>query len=101
MKICDNCGAHNSDKKIFCVDCGEKLDDPISQREQADIENSIDRNIERLYNNTDPLAVTLFDKIIGTVCISGVLILAIMFFIALFTVWRKNRCVCLVFCRIL
>lgn len=85
MKICDKCGAHNSDNNFFCVDCTEKLNDPISSKEQANIENEIKNNIENLYNDTDPLAVTLFDKIIGAVCISGTFVLGIMFFIALFT----------------
>lgn len=87
MKICGKCGAHNSDKNFFCVDCNEKLDDPISAKDEERIENSIDQRIEKLYDKTDPLAITIFDKIIGCVCILGIVTLVILFFIALF----KNR----------
>ena len=85
MKICSKCGAHNSDENFFCVDCNERLDDPISASEKERIEESIEQNVEKLYNKTDPFAITLFYKIVGAVCSLGTVILAIMFFIALFT----------------
>lgn len=85
MKICGKCGAHNSDERFFCIDCNERLDDPLSESEEKRIEGDLSQSVERLYNKTDPLAVTLFDKIFGWGCIAGTGILAILFFIALFT----------------
>lgn len=85
MKICGKCGAHNSDERFFCIDCNERLDDPISESEEKRIESDLSQSVEKLYNRTDPMAVTLFDKIFGWGCIAGIIVLAVMFFIALFT----------------
>ena len=48
MKVCSKCGAINSDGKFFCVDCGEKLDDSLSENEQKRVEQKIDSNLENL-----------------------------------------------------
>ncbi len=74
MKICAKCGAVNSDNKFFCVDCSEKLGDAVSELEQNKIEREIDSNIDNLYNDNDPLHVTLFDKIIGIMSIFGLVL---------------------------
>ncbi len=34
MKICTKCGAYNSDERVFCVDCSEKLGDKISASDE-------------------------------------------------------------------
>ncbi len=71
MKICDKCGAYNSDNRQFCIDCGDKLGDPVSDRERQRAEQSIDANMEKLYNDNDPLHITLFDKICGAAALAG------------------------------
>ncbi len=34
MKLCEKCGAHNSDERMFCVDCSEKLGKPLSLKQK-------------------------------------------------------------------
>ncbi len=74
MKVCANCNAVNSDNRFFCVDCGEKLDDALSENAQKRVEQAIDSNMENLYNDNDPLRVTLFDKIAGIMSIVGLVL---------------------------
>lgn len=78
MKICQKCGAYNSDERIFCVDCDEKLSDKIDAEKQDAIEEKIAGKIDRLYNQKDPLYVSLYDEIIGIGCIIFSLILFIL-----------------------
>ncbi len=85
MKICDNCGAVNSDERFFCVDCNEKLDDAVSEKERDRIEEGIDSKIENLYNKKDPLYVSRFDKAMGVILILGVLATFVLFVIDIFT----------------
>ena len=74
MKICDNCGAYNSDKRKLCVDCGETLGDKISEREEQQIRQNIGAKIEKMYNKKDPLYVSTFDKLVGAVSIIGIIL---------------------------
>ncbi len=74
MKICDKCGAYNSDSRQFCVDCGDKLGDPVSDRKRESAEQLINDNMEKLYNDNDPLHVTLFDKICGGAALTGAMV---------------------------
>ena len=39
MKVCDKCGAYNSNNRMFCVDCNEKLND--SEDLQQDVKSKI------------------------------------------------------------
>ncbi len=73
MKICAKCGAYNSDERIFCVDCSEKLGDKISAIDEQQAHNSINEKIEEMYNKKDPLYVSKFDKVMGLVSLIGVL----------------------------
>ncbi|MBE6779414.1 MAG: hypothetical protein E7545_00410 [Ruminococcaceae bacterium] len=81
MKVCRKCGAYNSDERMFCVDCNERLSDEINAEQQKAIESQIDANIEKLYNKTDPLYVSVFDKIIGIACIVLSLLLLVLGFV--------------------
>lgn len=78
MKICQKCGAYNSDERMFCVDCNERLYGEIDAEQQKAIESKIDADIEKLYNKTDPFYVSVFDKIIGIACIVLSLLLLIL-----------------------
>ncbi len=73
MKVCDKCGAYNSDDRMFCVDCNEKLNDNEDKNLQQDVQSKIDE----LYNKK--LSVTVFDKIIGSVSLVGVVATIIVF----------------------
>ncbi len=71
MKLCDKCGAQNRDERTFCVDCGEKLDAPLSDSAVRLIEKQNNAVTEKLYNRGDPLHRTLYDKIVGIAALVG------------------------------
>lgn len=80
MKICEKCGAHNSDNRVFCIDCGETLGDKISDLHERQIRKGIDEKIEKMYNKGDPLVINLFEKIFGGIAAIGTLV-AVVFII--------------------
>ena len=71
MKVCDKCGAYNADERFFCVDCAEKLGDPLSDDREKQLRDGVSGRIDRLYNRKDPLHVTVFDKILGVTALAG------------------------------
>ncbi len=79
MKLCDKCGAINSDDRFFCVDCNEKLGDKLSDAKEKEISEDVAQKLENGYNHSDPLYVSLFDKIIGFSCILGIVLLIVAF----------------------
>ncbi len=85
MKVCDKCGALNSDNRFFCVDCHEKLGDAVSEQERDKIEQSIDTTLENLYNDNDPLYVSRFHKVMGFLSLVGALASLVLFVISLVT----------------
>lgn len=84
MKICDKCGAYNSDDKMFCVDCSEKLGDAISQREETVIKNKLNNKLEKLSNKSDCFYVSLYDKILSAVSIAGIIFIIVLAFFGKF-----------------
>lgn len=74
MKLCDKCGACNSDRRINCVDCSAPLGEKLSTLEEEKIRKSTDEKIEKLYNKKDPLFVSLYDKIFGILAVIGIAI---------------------------
>ena len=72
MKICHNCGAKNADHRFFCIDCNEKLGNPISKAEQEQVEQQTQDRIDALYNRNDPLYVSRLDKAIGIFALIGI-----------------------------
>ncbi len=73
MKICEKCGAHNSDDKMFCVDCNEKLGNKLSASQERKIREEVSGQIDAMYNKKDPLYVSSFDKIIGAISAVGLM----------------------------
>lgn len=71
MKLCEKCGACNSDDRFFCVDCNEKLGEKASAAFEKQLENNIDNAIDRLYDKNDPLSVNLLDRITGFWSVAG------------------------------
>ena len=85
MKVCQKCGAYNSNKRQACVDCGERLGNKISSREENTINDNIDKKLDKMYDSDDTLYVNLFDKIIGFGSLIGLLLLIIIAIIMLAT----------------
>ncbi len=78
MKICDKCGAHNSDNRTFCVDCNETLGRKLSAAEERNVRADMSKKIEELYNKRDPLYVSKFDKRIGWLSVGGAAVSAVL-----------------------
>jgi len=85
MKICENCGAHNSDERKFCIDCSESLGESLNAKQEKEVSENIQNTIEKIENKNDPLYVDLFDKIIGFISIIGILFLIGLFITGIFT----------------
>ena len=85
MKICEKCGAYNSDNRMFCVDCNEKLNDNDNENLQQDVKSKIDE----LYNKKDPLHVSTVDKVFGYISILGVVATKAVFF---FNCFKEKSC---------
>lgn len=85
MKICSKCGAQQSDTRIFCVDCGERLGDSLPEKASQVIEEETDNKINKLYNKTDPLYVSFLDKIVGFASLIGAVLMVIFM-----VVFRRN-----------
>lgn len=82
MKICDKCGAQQSDARIFCVDCNEKLGDSISKDRLQEIKKETQEKIDKINNKADPLYVNISDKVVGFVSLIGLVI--ILFFMIIY-----------------
>lgn len=81
MKVCEKCGAINNNERFFCVDCGEKLPAPVSKAYEAEINGRISDTGDKLMRESDPLAVTTFDRITGFVSVGGLLLAVVLLFV--------------------
>ncbi len=73
MKKCPSCGVSQSDRRTECVECGAHLDEPLPEREERRLLAQQQERLEKLYNKGDPLHVSLFDKIMGGIMLTGLL----------------------------
>ncbi|MBR5472918.1 MAG: hypothetical protein IKU82_02910, partial [Clostridia bacterium] len=71
MKLCKKCGAHNADDRIFCVDCGEPLGAKLTPEQENKQNEALSQQLEKMYNRRNPLYVSCFDKIVGSIAIAG------------------------------
>ena len=78
MKVCEKCGAINNNERFFCSDCGEKLPAPVSKAYEAEINGRISDTGDKLMRESDPLAVTTFDRITGFVSVGGLLLAVVL-----------------------
>ena len=81
MKVCEKCGAINNNERLFCADCGEKLPAPVSKAYEAEINGRISDTGDKLMRESDPLAVTTFDRITGFVSVGGLLLAVVLLFV--------------------
>ena len=76
MKICPKCGVTQSDKRTSCVDCGTRLEDPVSKEIEAKLQAEGEQKLEKLYNKRDPLHRNPFDIVLG--CIMAAELVAVI-----------------------
>ena len=82
MKVCPKCGVTQSDKRTSCVECGARLEDPVSKEIETKLQAEREQKLEKLYNKGNPLYVSLFDKIMG--CIMAAEFIAMLVLVIVF-----------------
>ena len=71
MKKCIKCGAIQKNERFTCIDCGERLGEPLSEEEEAKADRDITKKINRLSNRADYLTlnITKLDIVIAVMLI--------------------------------
>lgn len=73
MKKCKKCGALQSDDRSVCLDCGTLLGRPLTEAEEAAAEAVLDEKLSDMADRTEDFYVPLRDKIMGILCVLGVI----------------------------
>ena len=73
MKRCTKCGAIQNDSRHHCIDCGEKLEKPLSEAEALEIEERLDNTLDDMSDRTEDFYVPLRDKIMGVISVIGII----------------------------
>lgn len=90
MKICEKCRCQNADTRVFCVDCGATLGEKLSEAQEAIHQQELSENIEKMYNRTDPLYVSVFDKVVGILALLGCVTAVVLPFFKPSTIPAEN-----------
>lgn len=71
MKLCENCGAVQSDERYYCVDCKGKLSKSLSEKETDKIASHLDKVGNNYLDKLSSLRATKADRIIGFLSLAG------------------------------
>lgn len=74
MKKCKNCGAIQNDTHMLCIDCGERLGEPLSKQEEQEVEKEVAKKLKKLSDKKDYFYVSRLDKIVALLLIIGLVI---------------------------
>ena len=69
MKICGKCGAHQSDDRSTCLDCGAVLGKPLSESEERELNEDISDALYGMSERTEDFYVSPLDRVLGIVSI--------------------------------
>ena len=78
MKKCKKCGAVQSDDRTVCLDCGAVLGRPMTEAEEERTEAALDDRLDGLAERTQDFYVSIPEKIMGILCILGVIAAVVM-----------------------
>lgn len=78
MKKCKKCGAVQNDERTTCVDCGAMLGRPMTEAEEEQSEAELDDRLDGMAERTQDFYVSLPEKIMGILCILGVIAAVMM-----------------------
>ncbi len=81
MKKCKECGAIQSNGRV-CRDCGARLGKPMSPAEEAEANKALGQKISDLVERSDDFYVPIYDKIMGILCIVGIIVAIVLFGLA-------------------
>lgn len=71
MKRCEICGNYESDDQLICSRCESALGFPLSKEEEQEIRSMNDKFGKGLKAKSDPLYVSVSDKIAGVLALLG------------------------------
>ena len=74
MKLCEKCGTPQKDENFRCVECGNILPEPLSDKEEEIINSRISEYIDSQAERTEDFYVTNFDKIMIALDIIGFIV---------------------------
>ena len=87
MKICETCGAHQSDDRSTCLDCGAVLGRPLSESEERELNEDISDTLYGMSERTEDFYVSPLDRALGIISI--VLAVAMVILLNVYSV-QKN-----------
>ncbi|MBQ8370789.1 MAG: hypothetical protein IJY35_12500 [Clostridia bacterium] len=69
MKLCPKCGAHQSDDRNNCIDCGTMLGKPLTEAEERAVNEEISDTLHGMSERTQEFYVSPAERVIGILCI--------------------------------
>lgn len=69
MKICGKCGAHQSDDRSVCLDCGAMLGKPLSESEERELNEELSDALHGMSERTEDFYVSPLDRVLGIVSV--------------------------------
>ncbi len=69
MKICKSCGAHQSDDRNTCIDCGNVLGRPLTAEEEENLNDAISDTLTDMSDRTEDFYVSPAERVLGILCI--------------------------------
>lgn len=64
MKKCKSCGALQKDERTVCIDCGQRLGDPLTERELKALEDGLELQLDEMADRCDEFHVSRFDYVL-------------------------------------
>ena len=73
MKKCKKCGTVQSNDRNICIECDSILGKPMTKNEEEISDAALDEKLNDMTERTDDFYVPLRDKIMGVLCILGII----------------------------
>ena len=64
MKKCKSCGALQKDERTVCIDCGQRLGEPLTKRELKALEDGLETQLDEMADRCDDFHVSRFDYVL-------------------------------------
>ncbi len=77
MKKCRMCGAVQSDKRGVCIDCGALLGKPMSEEEEAAVNEAVSEQIDSSGERTEFFYTPIALRVLGIISVIAVVVLGI------------------------
>ena len=72
MKKCKSCGALQKDERTVCIDCGQRLGEPLTKRElkaledglETQLDDGLETQLDEMADRCDDFHVSRFDYVL-------------------------------------